>query len=52
MVAQVEPYWHEDPALVTADPFRTPTFTPFADPNWFFFAYRRGPRAWPPPIAH
>ncbi len=24
--------------LVTADPFRTPTFTPFADPDWFFFA--------------
>src|SRR5437016_5638301 len=24
--------------VVTADPFRTPTFTPFADPNWFFFA--------------
>src|SRR5262249_59567558 len=26
------------PHWVTADPFRTPTFTPFADPNWFFFA--------------
>ncbi len=24
--------------MVTADPFRTPTFTPFADPAWFFFA--------------
>jgi hypothetical protein len=24
--------------MVTADPFRTPTFTPFADPNWFFFS--------------
>ncbi|HEX2696267.1 MAG TPA: hypothetical protein VHM28_01075, partial [Anaerolineales bacterium] len=24
--------------MVTADPSRTPTFTPFADPNWFFFA--------------
>jgi hypothetical protein len=24
--------------MVTADPLRTPTFTPFADPNWFFFA--------------
>lgn len=24
--------------ILTADPFRTPTFTPFADPNWFFFA--------------
>jgi hypothetical protein len=26
--------------MVTADPLRTPTFTPFADPNWFFFATR------------
>src|SRR5438093_1077712 len=24
--------------MVTADAARTPTFTPFADPNWFFFA--------------
>jgi hypothetical protein len=24
--------------MVTADPNRTPTFTPFADPDWFFFA--------------
>jgi len=24
--------------MVTADLFRTPTFTPFADPDWFFFA--------------
>ena len=24
--------------MVTADPLRTPTFTLFADPNWFFFA--------------
>jgi hypothetical protein len=24
--------------MVTTDPNRTPTFTPFADPNWFFFA--------------
>jgi hypothetical protein len=24
--------------MITADPLRTPTFTPFADPNWFFFA--------------
>jgi hypothetical protein len=24
--------------MVTADPARTPTFTPFADPDWFFFA--------------
>jgi hypothetical protein len=24
--------------MVTSDAARTPTFTPFADPNWFFFA--------------
>jgi hypothetical protein len=24
--------------MITKDPMRTPTFTPFADPNWFFFA--------------
>jgi hypothetical protein len=24
--------------MITADPFRTPTFTPFADPDWFFSA--------------
>ena len=24
--------------MITADPYRTPTFTPFADPDWFFFA--------------
>jgi len=24
--------------MVTSDPNRTPTFTPFADPEWFFFA--------------
>ena len=24
--------------IITADPYRTPTFTPFADPDWFFFA--------------
>src|SRR5436190_1973263 len=24
--------------MMSADQFRNPTFTPFADPNWFFFA--------------
>ncbi len=24
--------------MITSDPFRTPTFTFFGDPNWFFFA--------------
>ncbi len=33
--------------LVTADPFRTPTFTPFADPDWFFFATGGGVCATP-----
>jgi hypothetical protein len=28
--------------MVTADPLRTPTFTPFADPDWFFFATASG----------
>jgi hypothetical protein len=31
--------------MVTADPFRTPTFTLFADPDWFFFATGGGPCA-------
>src|SRR5712691_7143835 len=35
--------------MVTAVPFRTPTFTPFADPDWFFFA--TGGAACPTPAA-
>ncbi len=31
--------------MVTADPYRTPTFTPFADPDWFFFATSTTPPA-------
>jgi hypothetical protein len=31
--------------MVTTDPFRTPTFTPFADPDWFFFATGGSPPA-------
>jgi hypothetical protein len=38
MVAQVDHTGMKTLHMVTADPFRTPTFTPFADPNWFFFA--------------
>jgi hypothetical protein len=38
MVAQADPVEMKTLHMVTADPFRTPTFTPFADPNWFFFA--------------
>jgi hypothetical protein len=33
--------------MVTSDPFRTPTFTPFADPDWFFFATGGGNCATP-----
>jgi hypothetical protein len=33
--------------MVTADPARTPTFTPFADPDWFFFATGGGNCATP-----
>src|SRR3989441_3703643 len=32
--------------MITADPFRTPTFTPFADPDWFLSA-----SAATPPVA-
>jgi hypothetical protein len=33
--------------MITADPARTPTFTPFADPDWFFFATSGGNCATP-----
>jgi hypothetical protein len=38
MVAEADHAGMNTLHMVTADPFRTPTFTPFADPNWFFFA--------------
>ena len=38
MVAQADQTEMRALHMVTADPMRTPTFTPFADPNWFFFA--------------
>jgi hypothetical protein len=38
MVALADPVEMKALHMVTADPFRTPTFTPFADPDWFFFA--------------
>jgi hypothetical protein len=38
MVAQVDHTGMKTLHMVTADPYRTPTFTPFADPDWFFFA--------------
>jgi len=38
MVAQADQTGMKALHMVTADPARTPTFTPFADANWFFFA--------------
>ena len=38
MVALADPVEMKTLHMVTADPLRTPTFTPFADPDWFFFA--------------
>jgi hypothetical protein len=38
MVAQVDHVGMKTLHMITADPFRTPTFTPFAHANWFFFA--------------
>jgi hypothetical protein len=45
MVAQADHTGMKALHMVTADPFRTPTFTPFADPNWFFFATSAVPPA-------
>jgi hypothetical protein len=36
--ALADPVEEQTLHMVTADPMRTPTFTLFADPNWFFFA--------------
>jgi len=38
MVAQADHTEMQTLHMITADPYRTPTFTPFADPDWFFFA--------------
>jgi hypothetical protein len=38
MVAQADHVGMKTLHMITADPMRTPTFTPFADPDWFFFA--------------
>jgi hypothetical protein len=38
MVAQADQTEMKTLHMITADPARTPTFTPFADPDWFFFA--------------
>jgi hypothetical protein len=37
-VALADPVQEKTLHMITADPFRTPTFTLFADPDWFFFA--------------
>jgi hypothetical protein len=36
--ALADPVEEQTLHMITADPMRTPTFTLFADPNWFFFA--------------
>ncbi|HSC49613.1 MAG TPA: hypothetical protein VLD16_05050 [Gaiellaceae bacterium] len=47
MVALADPVEMKTLHMVTADPARTPTFTPFADPDWFFFATGGGNCATP-----
>jgi hypothetical protein len=47
MVALADPVEMKTLHMVTADPARTPTFTPFADPDWFFFATGGGACATP-----
>ena len=47
MVAQADRTEMKTLHMVTADPLRTPTYTPFADPNWFFFATGGGACATP-----
>jgi hypothetical protein len=41
-VALADPVEEDILHMVTADPARTPTFTLFADPDWFFFATSGG----------
>lgn len=38
MVAQADHVGMKALHMITSDPFRTPTYTPFADADWFFFA--------------
>jgi hypothetical protein len=42
MVAQADRTEMKTLHMVTADPLRTPTYTPFADPDWFFFSTAGG----------
>jgi hypothetical protein len=48
-VALADPVEEKILHMVTADPKRTPTFTLFADPEWFFFA-TGGPDCSTPPV--
>ena len=45
--ALADPVQEQTLHMITADPMRTPTFTLFADPNWFFFATGGMPCATP-----
>ena len=45
--AMADPVTEKTLHMVTADPNRTPTFTLFADPNWFFFSTASGTCATP-----
>jgi hypothetical protein len=45
MVAQADHTGMRTLHMITADPFRTSTYTSFADPNWFFFASSANPPA-------
>jgi hypothetical protein len=45
--ALADPVTEKTLHMVTADPARTPTFTLFADPDWFFFATGGGTCATP-----
>jgi len=40
--AMADPVTEKTLHMVTADPYRTPTFTLFADPDWFFFSTGSG----------
>jgi len=50
-VALADPVEERTLHMVTADPNRTPTFTLFADPDWFFFATGGSPALCATPAA-
>jgi hypothetical protein len=47
IAAMADPVTEKTLHMVTADPNRTPTFTLFADPDWFFFSTASGTCATP-----